>query len=103
LNGRVSVEELMPRFLSFVPALIFVIVCLPRLLYTLPNKKRRLLPLKDVPFTGKLLLICRTALALAFVGTSIALAIQWEDSNILGREYSGRAAWILEIVAAVSH
>jgi hypothetical protein len=93
----------MPRFLSFVPALIFAVVALPRLLYTLPKKKRRLLPLKDVPFTGKLLLICRTALAFAFVGTSIALAIKWEDSNILGREYSGRAAWVVEIVAAVSH
>jgi hypothetical protein len=93
----------MRRFLSFVPALIFVIVSLPRLLYTLPNKKRSLLPLKDIPFTGKILLFCRTALALAFVGTSIALAIKWEASPILGREYSGRAAWILEIVAAVSH
>jgi branched-subunit amino acid transport protein len=93
----------MPRFLSFVPALIFVAVSLPRLLYSLPNKKRRLLPLKDVTLTGKLLLFCRTALALAFVGTSIALAVKWETSTILGREYSGRAAWILEIVAAVSY
>jgi hypothetical protein len=93
----------MPRFLSFVPALIFVVVSLPRLLYTLPNKKRRLLPFKDIPFTGKLLLICRIVLALAFVGTSISLAIKWEDSTIIGREYSGRAGWILEIFAAVSH
>ena len=90
-------------FLSFVPALVFVVASLPRLLYTLPKKKRRLLPFEDVPFTGKILLACRAALALAFVGTSIALAIRWEDSTILGREYSGRAAWILEIFAAVSH
>jgi len=93
---------LMPRFLSFVPAIVFVVVSLPRLLYTLPKKKRRILPLKDVPFTGKLLLTCRILLALAFLCSSIAVAIKWQGSNILGREYSGRAAWILEIVAAVS-
>lgn len=93
----------MSRFLSFVSALVFVFVSLPRLIYTLPNKKRRLLPFQEIPITGKILLGGRTALALAFLGTSIALAIQWEDSPVVGREYSGRAAWILEIVAAVSN
>lgn len=94
---------LIHRFLSFVPALIFVLVSIPRLSYTLPNKRRRLLPFKEIPFGGKILLACRIALSLALVGTSIALAVKWEGSSVLAGEYSGRAAWILEVVAAVSH
>ena len=90
-------------FLSFVPALIYVIYALPRLIYILPRKKRRLLPLKDLPTGGIILLGCRIALALSLCGINIALAIKWEGSSVLGGEYSGRAAWILEIIAAVSH
>jgi hypothetical protein len=89
-------------FLSFVPALVYVLYALPRLNYILPRKKRRLLPLKDLPARGILLLACRIALALSLCGITVALAVKWEESSILGEEFSGRAAWILEIAAAVS-
>jgi hypothetical protein len=89
-------------FLSFVPALLYVSYASPRLVFILPYKKRRLLPLRELPAGGIILLVSRIALALALIGSNVALAVSWQRSASLGREYSGLAAWILEILASVS-
>lgn len=102
---HVSVDaciKLTTSFLSAVPALVYSLYALPRLLYILPRKHRRLLPLSELPATGIVLLASRLALATCLLGASISLGVRWEQSPGLGDNYTGQMAWALEIIAAVS-
>jgi hypothetical protein len=81
---------------------VYSLYALPRLLYVLPRKQRRLLPLSELPLGGIALLASRAALGFCLLAANIALAIRWEGSPDLRDTYSGQMAWALEIVAAVS-
>lgn len=88
-------------FLSFVPSLVFVLFALSRLVYFLPRKQRRLLPLSELPAGGVILLLTRIALSACLVGANIAVWVTWEKSDGLKGEWSGWTAAAFDAVAAV--
>jgi hypothetical protein len=92
---------LTPSFLSFVPALIFVLLSLQRLVFVLPTKARRLLPLGQIPWSGRILLVTRVALCAYLIAANAALWAEWEKTTGLRGEYSGWLAAASEVVAAV--
>jgi len=101
LHIRLAARSLSASFLSFVPSLVFVLSALPRLLYTLPRKKRRLLPLSHLPTDGIVLLLVRVALSGCLVAANVAVWITWEKSDVLEGEWSGWLAAAFELAAAV--
>jgi hypothetical protein len=88
-------------FLSFIPAAILLIFASARILRLL-RKKRRLLPFRELPPCGALLLLSRGLLALGLFGTSVATWLVWETTPELKGHWSGWIASVLENMVSVS-